>query len=896
MPGPNNGIATGPGFPGINVGQSGGGTTAFTPPDDPVAIGPNHIVDFVNVEGEIWTRAGVFVTMYTLQSFWGVSSSESLSDPRVLFDWQSGRWFASILDITTNDVCAAVSSTNDPTGSWTGWCFHQANGYLPDQPILGIDYFDVILSSNDFMGSTFQGAQYWVLSKADMLLLNPLHFFVSTVLPSDFSIHPVDSLSSSSIEYMVESCPTSSCTTITLFTLTGVPPTVPSVSTTTFTIATPHVPPSSPQQGTSTLVDSGDTRIQDAKWSFGLLWASFNDACKPSGDVMTRSCFRLVEINTAGSPAVVNDFDVGSSGLYGYYAALSMDALLDLSVVYGFSSSTNYPSVAVTGLVNTGPSTLQPSVIIKAGSSFENDQRGNCSPSICSRYGDYFGAANDMLDQTQTLVSGEYVDSSVSSVDFCSPGGCNAQWAVFIDTLRVLQSGLTMVASTGGSIFWTIISSCSGSCSGTVDPGSPTVLLISPGSKVTMTATATTGFSFNSFNGDQTGTTNPITLTTAAVSSETAYFTANVALSLSTGSITIPQGGSNSLTAIVTGGAQEVAVTYSAPNPGVTLSFSADPLTASTSGTSTTVTITASPSALAGTFSMTFAALGADGKSSTQVLSVTVSQTLNFETGSGTSHCSGVVCGGSAAKYTIDNSAGVTRAPNCGTTPIASGGLCVGDNSQYVFFQLNLIKSGFTSAGMTSGDQYEVDFTVGPTNVALLFEATGSSTATFAAYYFQTGAPHWSAGETLSGTFTSGTPLFSGSTNTEAGLTDSTGTVDGAVVFAIAKSYLLSPLGGSGNTLTNLIGYAYSGSSGCPGDLAGPPPASCLVYGTFPGGTALAKDYDPSTLTLSYTLQSGPIPEFPDGVLLLFIPILFFYLALRSRRQRLGDTRGLEFQ
>ncbi len=68
-------------------------------------------------------------------------------------------------------------------------------------------------------------------------------------------------------------------------------------------------------------------------------------------------------------------------------------------LVYGFSNSTIYPSLAVTGQLTSDPlDSLGQPLTIKLGSA--NDTSG--------RYGDYFGAGVDPFDPGTVWVAGEY--------------------------------------------------------------------------------------------------------------------------------------------------------------------------------------------------------------------------------------------------------------------------------------------------------------------------------------------------------------------------------------------------------------------------------------------------------------------------------------------------------
>jgi hypothetical protein len=411
------------GFDGLNQIQS----CTCVPPDVQVAAGPSHVVEMVNLEGEVFTKQGVSNKTFTLSSFF-LSGSDSISDPKILFDLSSNRWFASLVDISVRSVVVAVSSTSDPTGTWTIYRL-SAGTFLPDQPIIGVSDDKFVASANDFRSSgIFAGAKYWVLNKAQMLAGSSVSLFSSSVNSGFFSIHPVQSLSSTTIQYMVGNVVSGgalSTTTMELFSVTG----VPGVSTVTTTISALAVssltiPPAGVQPGTTSTIDTSDIRVQDAQWSKGILWYGLDDACTPTGDTQVRSCVRLTQLDTTISPvAVKQDFDYGVSGQYFFYPALREDDLGDLDLLYGYSSSTLFPSLAVTGQAAKDPSTsLGMPRTLKSGLDVDTS----------TRYGDYFGAGLDPVDSSVVWAAGEYHSSSTSVCG--SFGSC---WSTFIGRMTM---------------------------------------------------------------------------------------------------------------------------------------------------------------------------------------------------------------------------------------------------------------------------------------------------------------------------------------------------------------------------------------------------------------------------------------------------------------------------
>src|SRR3989475_9697600 len=141
-----------------------------TPPDGAVGAGPNHVFSMVNTAGIIYTKTGSLVRgTFGLDSFFGVPG-HSLSDPQVSFDANSGRWFSSIIDINTNNVLVAVSTSNDPTGAFNLYSISDPN-HLPDQPVTGTNDDKYVVSVNDFntAGTSFIGVHYFVLNKSELV-------------------------------------------------------------------------------------------------------------------------------------------------------------------------------------------------------------------------------------------------------------------------------------------------------------------------------------------------------------------------------------------------------------------------------------------------------------------------------------------------------------------------------------------------------------------------------------------------------------------------------------------------------------------------------------------------------------------------------------------------------
>ena len=422
------------GFNGLDQTQS----CACVPPDVQIAAGPNQVVEMVNLEGEVFTKQGVSNRTFSLSTFFR-TGVDTISDPKVLFDAPSGRWFSSVLDISLNSISLGVSSTSDANGGWVLYSI-SAGSFVPDQPILGISDDKLAVAANDFSGNTFVGSQFWILNKSQLVAGVTTNFFTSGANSGVFSVHPVHSLSSTTTQFMISEVVSHriiSTTSLRLFSVTGVPGvSTVSVATNDLSVSTigtlsGSAPPGGVQPGTSATVNTNDIRIQVAVWYKNATWLGLDDACTPTGDTQIRSCIRLVKIATVGSPTISQDFDFGANQEYVYYPAVSMDKNGNLVTVYGYSNGTIFPSIAITGQLATDPTrSLAPPHTLKTGDAADTS----------TRYGDYFGAALDPSDPSVVWVNGEYHNSSTGSCQ--SFGSC---WSTFIGSTSM--TGFNMSAS-----------------------------------------------------------------------------------------------------------------------------------------------------------------------------------------------------------------------------------------------------------------------------------------------------------------------------------------------------------------------------------------------------------------------------------------------------------------
>jgi hypothetical protein len=162
-------VSIGQNFTGISYGISVTNSGAL-PPDNDGDVGPNDYVEFINGMFVIYDKTDLsIVDQRTDADFWAkaglgviVSDLGGVTDPRIIFDPVSQRWFASEIDfnfqiddnfdisIGTNNFLLAVSRTADPNGQWKGVSFPTDPNlqYFGDFPTLGVDTQGVYMAAD----------------------------------------------------------------------------------------------------------------------------------------------------------------------------------------------------------------------------------------------------------------------------------------------------------------------------------------------------------------------------------------------------------------------------------------------------------------------------------------------------------------------------------------------------------------------------------------------------------------------------------------------------------------------------------------------------------------------------------------------------------------------------
>jgi hypothetical protein len=401
------------------------------PPDPNLGVGPSHVFQMVNIAGRITDKSGVTASTFALADFFALDAGADETDPRVIFDAQSGRWFATYLQLVTtgqtgsSSIVLAASATSDPTGAF---CLYRlgnptAETFVQDFPQVGVSADKVVVTYNgfSFAGSgPFIGAGYYAVNKADLAACSASpHVVRSTPKPSRFSLHPVQTLDATSTLYMALH---DSTTGLTVIALDGVPGASPVMETPTpRTIRSWVAPPNAVQPSSSVLLDTGDDGVLSGAFRNSSLWVAGNEGCTPAGDTQVRSCVRVIEFRT-DTMSVRQDSTLAASGQYYYYPALRPDGEDNVLMVFNASSATDFAGLRASGRRAGDPlDSFQAPALLRAGGGAQTTNSG--------RMGDYSGAAVDPVDPSTVWVHGEYIRATglrnwgtyVAALTFASP-------------------------------------------------------------------------------------------------------------------------------------------------------------------------------------------------------------------------------------------------------------------------------------------------------------------------------------------------------------------------------------------------------------------------------------------------------------------------------------------
>jgi hypothetical protein len=414
----------------------------FNPPDTVVGKSPNRVLEGVNSALRLFGNTGGIIGTSNLNTFFGAATTNGLLfDPKVYYDRNATnpRFFVVALQVAGRDntntaddisrIWVAVSRSPDPASlASSNWCRYNIDSRRnvgttqvswADYPAIGAgrDSFSFALNQFRFTDRAFTFAVVHVWNKttaennAASCPTVPRFTFQPSATAGDFSrftVQPVQHYTSPSsftgttnpAYYLSTRRGTS--TEYRVYRVRNVASGSPTMAQLTLTGASYGIPPSSPQPGSTVMVDTGDNRMLQAAGIGNRLQGIFSTVCNFTSGTPNESCTRAPAVtvgqsSTGGLTAslVENTFAGFRDNIFVHHPSIAMNSALQSGATWEFSGSANsLSSAAMTknaGGAWTGVQTYAP---------------GACSQSQ-SRAGDYAGAQTDPSNLNSFWLAGE---------------------------------------------------------------------------------------------------------------------------------------------------------------------------------------------------------------------------------------------------------------------------------------------------------------------------------------------------------------------------------------------------------------------------------------------------------------------------------------------------------
>ncbi|PWU02424.1 MAG: hypothetical protein C5B51_20775 [Terriglobia bacterium] len=425
-------------------------------PGDPnMAAGPNHLVQVVNTGWAVYNKAGVIAPGFpkTLGSIWtalGAPCNGQWGDPIVQYDRLADRWFLSQLGSFSAPFfeCMAVSTTNDPTGSYALYSYNFGSN-LPDYPKIGVwptaqnpAYLAMYHMFQN--GQTFLGTNQCAYDRTAMLAGSPTATQICFLVSGDGGFLPSDldgptPPPAGSPGYFLNFFDTAN---LHMFKLT---PNFAVPANSTF-VGPINIPVTAftgscggfggscvPQTGTSTKLDSlGDRMMYRLAYTnFGTYESMVVNHDVGSGGVVGVRWYEMRDPN--GTHTIFQQGTFQPDATYRWMGSIAQDKKGDIAVGYSSSSSSLHPGIRYTGRVPTDPlGTLQSEAIMFTGN---GSQTGNLT-----RWGDYTSLRLDPADDCTFWYTNQYIPSNGSfnwhtrigsfSMNNCTGGGGGGDFTI----------------------------------------------------------------------------------------------------------------------------------------------------------------------------------------------------------------------------------------------------------------------------------------------------------------------------------------------------------------------------------------------------------------------------------------------------------------------------------
>jgi hypothetical protein len=427
------------------------------PPDTDGCVGPNHFVQTINGAVAVYNKTThARLSLVSLGTFFAAGNPVGgTSDPHVVYDRRSGRWFASVIDInndvSNNKVILGLSQTNDPTGAWNFYALGVASATLfRDYDALGMDDNGVYIGMNNFDTSgNFASASVLALAKAPLLASGTVTggLFNSTSVTTPQPACNVDTLAPTAPAFIFCNHIASD---LAYFKITWAGAT-PSAGLAALAVTQFASPLDAPALGSTTNVNANSFRLFATVIRNGRLWTAHHigvDINGVSTGTVDRNAAAWYEINVSGAtPSLVQSGRVFDNAAvnprFYYYPTVTVNGQGHAAMAFSGSSAAEFIGAYTCGRLGSDPlNTMGAVTQIKAGDgpytvTFSGTR---------NRWGDYSYTSLDPTDDMTLWTIQEYAKAAGTPIGSKSQTG---RWGTRIASLSAPAPTLDDPAASG---------------------------------------------------------------------------------------------------------------------------------------------------------------------------------------------------------------------------------------------------------------------------------------------------------------------------------------------------------------------------------------------------------------------------------------------------------------
>jgi Ca2+-binding RTX toxin-like protein len=403
-----------------------------SPSDSTGAIGTQRYIEMVNVRFGIYDRDHNLLGSGNLKEL-AQNTPDFLTDPQVIWDAGTNRFYYVFLDVNTAEYWYGFSKSAAPSAA-ADFCSYAidlnyqdpiiAQNFLPDYPklgdtadfaLIGVNVFDMDVPGGEYQGSAVD----WVSKPAGTGTITTcpsattlkaggsLDYLQDAAGSYVFTPVPANQIDPSSTGYLIAQGPLVPGANLARFQVTKASngtATIPVIGT---RVAVPlyDFPANAPQNLTTSLLDTADTRLTQAV-------SAFDPARGTTAIWMQHTVFggggaevRWYEVD-AGASSVLQLGRASDPERFVFNGAISPDRVANGatrafgdSMVLGVntSSATEYSKIKMMSKIGEGPQSGFTTIVESVG--FNEDGTCTGTPPLC-RWGDYAGASPDPAAST----------------------------------------------------------------------------------------------------------------------------------------------------------------------------------------------------------------------------------------------------------------------------------------------------------------------------------------------------------------------------------------------------------------------------------------------------------------------------------------------------------------